>query len=177
VGKITTIKINDDALAYIEVVLKGGRFRHLKDFVNHCLTLAATYTMDEWDLNKGVFYIHPCRICIVPADILSGLLELIPDDAKKDAIESMTSCLRPRLRFWHITPKKPEDRRKILKLLTLHGFGRFTIQDDNTIEVSYPVLPYDIVKSILETLLKVRLETLECSKVTYVFKIIEELNE
>lgn len=174
-GKITTIEINDNALAYIEVALGSRRFRHLKDFVNHCLNLAVTYTMDEWDLSRGVFYIHPCRICIIPADMLSGLLELIPDEAKKDAIESMTSCLRPRLRFWHISPKKPENRRRILRLLTLHGFGKFSLQDD-VIEVSYPVLPHDVVQGVLEILLKVKLEIIECTKVMYVFRIVEELH-
>lgn len=170
-GKITTVEIDDDVLSYIDVTIKRGKFRHLKEFVNHCLKLASIYTMDEWDTGKGTFYIYPCRVALLPTDALSMLMGLIPEEHRRKAVEDITSCLRPRIRFFNLSPKNPEHFNKIIELLTLHGLGKFS-HEKGIIEVSYPVLSVDATKEMLEALLEVKLEVMEASKVIYMFKVL-----
>ncbi|MEM2015367.1 MAG: hypothetical protein QXE58_03950 [Candidatus Methanomethylicia archaeon] len=170
-GKVTTVEIEDDVLNYINVSIKRGRFKHLKEFINYCLKLAVTYTMDEWDVNRGIFYIHPCRVTLIPSDVIPSLIKLVPEDTRKEAIESIISCLKPRIRFFNLDPKNTGHREKILELLTLHGIGKFTCQRD-IIEVTYSVLPADMVKILLESALELKLEVLEVTKASYIFKIL-----
>lgn len=170
-GKLTTVELSDDIVNYIDLAIKRGRFRHLKEFVNYCLKLAVTYSMDEWDMSRGVFYIHPCRIALMPAEVIPTLITMVPEEARREAIESIASCLKPRIRFFRFTPKNPEHREKILELLTLHGIGRFTCQKD-AIEVSYSILPADMVKLLLEIILETKLEVVEATKASYIFRIL-----
>jgi hypothetical protein len=172
-GKLTTVELDDDIMEYINLSIKKGKFRHLKEFVNYCLKLATIYTIDEWDVDKGMFYIHPCRVTLIPSDALSSLMKYIPEKSRSEAVEAMSSCLKPRLRFFRLSPRNPEHIPKILELLTLHGLGRFTLHDNETIEVSYPVLPGEIVKELLESLLEVKMEVLEATKAAYIFKILK----
>jgi len=170
-GKLTTVELDEDIVNYIDIAIKRGRFRHLKEFVNYCLKLAVTYTMDEWDLNRGIFYIHPCRVTLIPSDVIPSLIKLVPEKERNEAIESIISCLKPRIRFFNLNPKIPEHRSKILELLTMHGLGSFRCQND-VIEVAYSILPADMVKILLELVLEVKLEVVEVTKASYIFKIL-----
>ncbi|MCS7367615.1 MAG: hypothetical protein NDF52_07030 [archaeon YNP-WB-062] len=172
-GKLTTVELDDDVVEYINLSIKKGKFRHLKEFVNYCLKVATIYTIDEWDVSKGMFYIHPCRVTLIPSDALLVLMKYIPEGSIREAVEAITSCLKPRLRFFRLSPRNPEHLPKILELLTLHGLGRFALNDSETIEVAYAVLPVEVVKELLEAILEVKLEVLETTKVAYIFRIVK----
>jgi hypothetical protein len=98
-------------------------------------------------------------------------MKYIPEKSRSEAIEAISSCLKPRLRFFRLSPRNPEHLPRILELLTLHGLGRFTLHDNEIIEVSYPVLPSEIVKELLESLLEVKMEILEATKAAYIFRL------
>jgi len=174
-GKITSVEISDEASAYIKKAIKEERFRHFRDFMTRCLELAVIYTMDHWDVHKGIFFVDPCRICLMPTETLEAILKHIPNEQHEQVGRDIGNCARAYFRRVGLDPKYSENWGTVLRRMTYDGWGRFSI-NDNIIENAHPVLPDAIVKGLLESVLNLSLEPVELTKELYIFKIVKAVS-
>jgi hypothetical protein len=169
-GKITSVEISDEASAYIKKAIKEERFRHFREFMTRCLELAVIYTIDHWDVHKGIFFVDPCRICLMPTETLEVILKYIPNEEHEQVGRDIGNCARAYFRRVGLDPKNSENWGTTLRRMTYDGWGRFSI-NGNIIENAHPVLPDAIVKGLLESVLNVALEPVELTKEAYIFRV------
>jgi hypothetical protein len=173
VKRLTTVALEEEDLRYIEKLVAEGRVRSFKEFVDQCVALGRIYTMDRWQIESGQFFYGPMRVAIVPQKFLAEFSYRIAESERKNLGQEFGAILKSFI-FLHFEydSTKPENRAKVLSVITRLGFGQLR-QRDGEIEVVNPVLPAEVFQGLLESVLGLELSPIELAIDVCLFRIVK----
>jgi len=168
-SRVTSVELDEEDAKYIEDLIREGRIRSLKEFVEKCVKFGKKYTLDRWQ--PGVFNVGPVRMVIIPRRVLESLISRLSEEDREAVGREMGEILRSLFfLYYRITPE--ENLELALKAMSENGIGEFILDSDGFIKVFHSVFPSKLVKAYLETALNVRLENIELKIDVQMFKII-----
>jgi len=167
---VTSVELDEDDVNYIETLIREERVRSLKEFVERCVKFGRHYTLDKW--TPGIFHVGPLRVIIMPHKALTILTEKVPEDFHEDVGREFGEITKSFALFHHqLDTTKNIDA--ALEILSDTGLGQFILPNRKSIQVISPALPFEMMKSYLETVLGVRLEPVRMKIDVHLFNIVE----
>jgi len=169
-SRVTSVELDEDDVEYVEMLMRNGIIRSLKEFVEKCVKFGRRYTLDRW--YTGLFYIGPLRVTIMPKKAVDYLIERVPEDEHEDVGREIGELAKSFAIFLHhVDAAKNWDL--ALQLMSDFGLGQFSMTDKNSIQVVSPALPHNMMKSCIETVLETKLEAVQMKIDVQFFKVLK----
>ncbi|WP_309492996.1 hypothetical protein [Candidatus Hecatella orcuttiae] len=170
-SRVTSVELEEEDVEYIERLMREGRVRSLKEFVEMCVKFGRQYTLDRWQ--KGLFDIGPVRIVFLPKKALDLLIERVEQEDHRDLGREMGEVIKSFALFQFQTDTT-KDWDSALEIMSNFGWGQFSATDRDYIQIVSPALPSSLMKSYVESVLNVKLEPIQMKIDVQVFRILKD---
>lgn len=169
-SRVTSVELDEEDARYIEDLIREGRVRSLKEFVEKCVKFGRKYTLDRWQ--PGVFNVGPVRMVMIPKKVLEFLFSKLSERDCEDVGQEMGEILRSLFFLYYRI--NPEDNVSLaLKAMSENGMGEFILDNGGFIQVFHSALPPRFIKAYLETTLSTKLENIELKIDVQLFRIVD----
>jgi len=170
-SRVTSVELEEEDVGYIEKLMKEGRVRSLKEFVELCVKFGRLYTLDRWQ--KGLFDVGPVRITFMPKKVMELLIERVAEEDHEDVGREMGEIIRS-FAIFQFQTNPSSDWKMTLEVMSNFGWGQFSAPNKDQIQVVSPALPSSVMKSYIETVLNVKLEAVQMKIDVQVFRVLKE---
>jgi len=168
---ITSVEFNPEDFEYIMGLLKDGKIRSLKEFVEKCVKFGRDYTIDRW--NGGLFYFGPVRVVILAKRMLDVMIQKLREEDYEIIGRELGDVLESLMMLKGIDSKDQAKIKEALDLLNKFGLGVFELAGDK-IQVAHPALPSEMTRAMLQQVFGVRLEAIKTLLDVQFYRIMKE---
>jgi hypothetical protein len=170
-SRVTSVELEEEDVEYVEKLMREGRVRSLKEFVELCVKFGRQYTLDRW--RNGLFDVGPVRIVFMPKKTMDLVIERVAEEDHEDVGREMGEVIRSFSMFqYKVNPSENWDR--ALEIMSNFGWGQFSATGKDQIQVVSPALPSTLMKSYIETVLDVKLEAVQMKIDVQVFRVLNK---
>jgi len=168
-SRVTSVELDKEDVEYIEGLMNEGRVRSLKEFVERCVKFGRRYTLDRWQ--PGIFNVGPVRMIFIPKRGLDILVERVPEDDYESVGREVGEITRSVALFQsHIDTGK--EWQPAFQIMSDIGFGQFSMNGTDFIQVLAPALPSEMMRAYIETVLGTKLEAIRMKIDVQLFRVI-----
>ncbi|MEM2226248.1 MAG: hypothetical protein QW371_02015 [Candidatus Bathyarchaeia archaeon] len=168
---ITSVEFDPEDFEYIMGLLKEGRIRSLKEFVEKCVKFGKEYTIDRW--NGGLFYFGPVRVVILAKRMLDVMIQKLREEDYEIIGRELGDVIGSLLMLRGIDGKDPARMREAFDMLNKFGLGVFELSGEK-IQVAHPTLPSEMTKAMLQQIFGMRLEAIKTLLDVHFYRMVKE---
>jgi hypothetical protein len=168
---ITSVEFDPEDFEYIMGLLKDGKIRSLKEFVEKCVKFGKEYTIDRW--NGGLFYFGPVRVVMLAKRMLDVIIQKLREEDHEIIGRELGDVLGSLMMLKGIDSKDLGKAKEAFDVLNKFGLGVFELAGE-MIQVAHPTLPSDMTKAMLQQVFGVRLEAIRTLLDVQFYRILKD---
>ncbi|UCH70251.1 MAG: hypothetical protein JSV29_08520 [Candidatus Bathyarchaeota archaeon] len=156
--KRTTIILDEEERAYIDLLIKGGKEPGIKPLISKMLDIYRSMMIYDWRF-PGEYYCGVSRVAFINVEFINMLLQYIPEQKWREVGRKLGDAARISMEATlNLEASKKEEWPDVLKRLRVQGFGDFYIRDKYIIIKAPFINNYEVLCGFLENLFGIRLE-------------------
>jgi len=170
--KRTTIILEEEEREYIDSLIKEGKEPGIKPLISKMLDIYRSMMIYDWRF-PGEYYCGVSRVAFVNVELISILLQLIPEQKWRETGKKLGEAARISMEATlNLEATNREKWPDVLKRLRVQGFGDFYIRDKYLVIKAPFINNYEVLRGFLENLLGIGLES-RTTNPPFVFEFVE----